>query len=132
MLNECTPIEIPIIIGTGIPIPSINVQNYQPSLFTIAGHIKIRPFSSMLKQQAFPSPINSPQFLPISQLHSSLLPIPSPSLPISSFYFYPNFDKSHFNSLPLYHSNSKATVFPEDFPVTRYKGQSVLRIEEIE
>ncbi|EFO26111.1 hypothetical protein LOAG_02379 [Loa loa] len=148
MLNEYTPIEIPIIIGTEISTQSpLDIQNKPSSLLAITGYIKIRPFPKTLPQQTFPPLINPSQFLPLSQLlHSSSL---SHSLPISSHHLHPNFDKQLNRSssyyVPLYttpfpfshtnlnyHHHSEAIFFPEEFPVTRYNGQSVLRIEEIE
>ncbi|VBB30415.1 unnamed protein product [Acanthocheilonema viteae] len=145
VLNECTPIEIPVIIGTEISTRFADTQNYQPSLLPIPGNIKIQLLSS---QQTFPSLSIQPQLLSLSRLHLSSLPTSqsSPSI-ISSPYFNPNFDKHliepHFiqpfcTSFPFHHPilnyHSQATLFPGEFPITytRYKGQSVLRIEEIE
>uniref|UniRef100_A0A158Q6Y2 Arrestin_C domain-containing protein n=1 Tax=Elaeophora elaphi TaxID=1147741 RepID=A0A158Q6Y2_9BILA len=145
MISECTPIEIPVIIGTEISARFIDAQNHQPSFLT--DHIKIRPFPSPLLQQTFPPLSTAPQLLPTeSRSYASSLPTPPSSLPIFPSYFDPNFEK-HLNEpyfvpfcspFPLCHPNlnhhSQATFFPEELPATRtrYKGQSVLRIEEIE
>ncbi|CAG9537584.1 unnamed protein product [Cercopithifilaria johnstoni] len=146
MLNEYTPIKIPVIVGTGISTQLIDAQIYQSSLPSIPGHFKIRPFQSMLQQQTFSPLSSSPQLLSLSQLHLSPFPTLPLSQPISSPYLDPNFDKhlnkSHFiplcTSFPFCHSSlnyhSQTTFFPGELQVTRtrYKGQSVLRIEEIE
>ncbi|KAK6103593.1 Arrestin (or S-antigen) N-terminal domain family protein [Brugia pahangi] len=128
ILNECKPIKIPLIIGTGIPIQFINTQNYPSSLSSIAN------FSTMLLQsQTFPPLIiNSLQHLP-----PSTLSIPSFLLSVSSPFSYSEFDKSLdstvFSSCKCNQvDHSQVTFTPGESPITRYKGQSILRIEEIE
>uniref|UniRef100_A0A183H7I3 Arrestin_C domain-containing protein n=1 Tax=Onchocerca flexuosa TaxID=387005 RepID=A0A183H7I3_9BILA len=149
MLNECAPIEIPLIIGTAIPAEFTDIQNYDPSLLTNIDNIKIRPPLLTLQRQqqqqhTFWHLINDSQLLPLSQLQSSPLSTPLSSLLFPLPYLDPNcgkhHDKSHLVPLctpfPTFHStlnyHSQANFSPRELPATRYKGQSVLMIEEIE
>lgn len=147
ILNECAPIEIPVIIGTGISIRSVNTRNDQPSMRSLLGYTKIPPFSSSLHQETFPPLSKSSKLLPLLRFHLLPVPFPPPLQPIPPPYFDSNLHKyptkphisplytpfSHFH--PNRNCRSQATSEePEKLPETgtRYKGQSVLRIEEIE